>query len=264
GEAAAARPAQAARVALRGPSADLDGRVLPQVLQMLLGENLEFLLAQLRLRVLAHRGLGLAPAQRPELDAGLADARRQEVAVPGIEQQAPRGLRNRGRLARPEVLVLRAGRCGERGQGRTAGILARERVGLRDALRDDRLIDCTRQRQRDPLDLQLEIARHCHARVGDEGVDVALGDRDEMAETPPYDLAPRHLRAEARLHRVDVDAHALHVLTELLERHLVALGDAREDARDLLLVRNRVEPLGLLQLELFLDQLLARLALRSG
>jgi hypothetical protein len=46
------------------------------------------------------------------------------------------------------------------------------------------------------------------------------------------------------------------VLVELLDRHLVALGQALHDAVDFIVARLDADPLGLLQLQAVLDQLL--------
>ena len=85
-------------------------------------------------------------------------------------------------------------------------------------------------------------------------VDVALGDGD-LRPIRRMTIAPGILRPEPLAHGGDIDAHALEVLGELVLGHLVAVGQALQDALDLVVGDLDAELLGLLQLQALLDQL---------
>ncbi len=84
-----------------------------------------------------------------------------------------------------------------------------------------------------------------------------------MTETAADHFTPRQLGLEARAHRADVGAHALHVNSKLFARHFVSFRKTGNDLVDLGIVHQHIERLGGLQLELLVDEVVAGFVLRS-
>ncbi len=83
-------------------------------------------------------------------------------------------------------------------------------------------------------------------------------------EPPPDHCVPGQRRAEPGAHGLDVGAHPLQVLGELLRRLVVALGDVLDDLVHLAVVDRDPETLSLLKLQPLLDQFLESLLAMGG
>ena len=218
----------------------LDVGVLTQILEVLLGKDLELLLAQLALGGLALGILrldDLAAAHGPQLDAALADGGREHLVVVRREQEAARRL---GNGAGPAVAeVVEAGAADAAGKGaRALAVVELGRAAVSASLR--RLAICFSVRgdgEQDAMHAQLDVVLALGR--GDEAVDVAARDRDLVAVEAPDHIGPGQRYLDPLAHAGDVRTHLADVLGELRRGHLVALGHAVDDAVDVILRRRR-------------------------